>query len=84
MCPLGEGRAAGVRVHRSARLRLGRGAARGRISKGLVEPGETPMAAAHREVHAETGIGELWVRWGPAVDETAPYGRGKAARYCLA
>ena len=52
--------------------------------KGLVEPGEEPLAAAVREVGEETGLGGLEFRWGHAFRETEPYGRGKVARYYLA
>ena len=52
--------------------------------KGEVEPGETPLQAARREVQEETGLNRLDFRWGEAYRETAPYGRGKTARYYLA
>lgn len=52
--------------------------------KGEVAPGETPLAAAVREVYEETGLGELDFRWGEAFRETPPYARGKVARYYLA
>lgn len=52
--------------------------------KGQVEPGETPLEAACREVAEETGITELDFRWGYAYFETGPYARGKVARYYLA
>ena len=52
--------------------------------KGGVEPGETPAAAARREVAEETGISRLWFLCGEAYTETPPYGRGKVARYYLA
>lgn len=52
--------------------------------KGLVEPGEAPLAAAIRETAGEAAISDLSFRWGEAYTETAPYGRGKVARYYLA
>ncbi|HZD53087.1 MAG TPA: NUDIX domain-containing protein [Woeseiaceae bacterium] len=52
--------------------------------KGLCEPGETPMAAAIREVAEETGIRDLVFAWGAVHFDTGPYGRGKTARYFLA
>jgi 8-oxo-dGTP pyrophosphatase MutT (NUDIX family) len=52
--------------------------------KGLVEPGEDPLAAARREVREETLIAELLFSWGEAFRETAPYGHNKVARYYLA
>ena len=52
--------------------------------KGEVAPGETPLAAAAREVYEETGLDELDFRWGEAFRETPPYARGKVARYYLA
>lgn len=35
------------------------------LPKGLVEPGETPLAAAHRELWEETGIDPATVAWNP-------------------
>jgi len=35
------------------------------LPKGLVEPGETPLAAAHRELWEETGIDPANVAWNP-------------------
>ncbi|MBU6470778.1 MAG: NUDIX domain-containing protein [Gammaproteobacteria bacterium] len=52
--------------------------------KGAVEPGETPLQAAIREVHEETGLDDLEFLHGEAYAETAPYNRGKVARYYLA
>lgn len=52
--------------------------------KGVVEPGETPLAAARREVAEETGLVELDFSWGDIYRETGPYGQGKVARYYLA
>jgi 8-oxo-dGTP pyrophosphatase MutT (NUDIX family) len=52
--------------------------------KGAVEPGETPLQAAIREVQEETGLHDLEFKWGEAFRETEPYNRGKIARYYLA
>ena len=49
--------------------------------KGLVEPGEDPLAAAVRETKEETGIDDLTFDWGEDYRETEPYARGKVARY---
>ena len=51
--------------------------------KGLVEPDETPLAAAQREAREEAGLSDLDFRWGHGYFETDPYG-GKIARYYLA
>ena len=52
--------------------------------KGLCEDGEQPMEAAVREVGEETGIEDLNFDWGDRYVDTAPYNRGKVARYYLA
>lgn len=52
--------------------------------KGLVEPGEDPLAAARREVREETLIEDLELEWGEVYQETGPYGERKIARYYLA
>jgi 8-oxo-dGTP pyrophosphatase MutT (NUDIX family) len=52
--------------------------------KGTVEPGETPLAAARREVAEESALTDLNFRWGEGYCETAPYAGGKVARYYLA
>ncbi|MGH8370411.1 MAG: NUDIX domain-containing protein [Gammaproteobacteria bacterium] len=52
--------------------------------KGAVEPDETPLQAAIREVQEETGIADLEFAWGDNYCETPPYNRGKVARYYLA
>lgn len=52
--------------------------------KGVVEPGEDPLAAARREVREETLIADLEFDWGEVYRETGPYGRRKIARYYLA
>lgn len=52
--------------------------------KGLVEPGESPVAAALRETKEEADIDDLAFHWGDIHCETAPYSGGKIARYYLA
>ncbi len=52
--------------------------------KGLPEAGETPLASARREALEEAGLDDLELRWGEVFAETAPYSRGKVARYYLA
>ena len=52
--------------------------------KGMVEPGEDPLAAAIRETEEETTLTDLDFRWGRAYLETEPYGKNKIARYYLA
>jgi bis(5'-nucleosidyl)-tetraphosphatase len=52
--------------------------------KGLVEPGDDPLATAKREVREETGITRLDFRWGEEFVETPPYSKNKVARYYLA
>ena len=52
--------------------------------KGMVEPNEAPLAAAVREVKEESYIADLEFAWGEDFIETAPYSRGKVARYYLA
>lgn len=53
--------------------------------KGMVEPDETPLAAAIRETEEEASISDLTFHWGETFFETAPYNQGsKVARYYLA
>jgi len=52
--------------------------------KGMVEPGEDPLAAAIRETEEETTLTDLDFRWGHAFTETEPYGKNKIARYYVA
>ena len=52
--------------------------------KGGLEPGETPLQGAIREVEEETGLTDLEFRWGDVYCDTEPYSAGKVARYFLA
>jgi 8-oxo-dGTP pyrophosphatase MutT (NUDIX family) len=52
--------------------------------KGGLEPGETPLAAAQREVREETCLTDLRFTWGEDYRETEPYSNNKVARYYLA
>jgi 8-oxo-dGTP pyrophosphatase MutT (NUDIX family) len=52
--------------------------------KGMVEPGEQPLAAAVREVREESTLDDLEFAWGEDSTETGPYSAGKVARYYLA
>jgi 8-oxo-dGTP pyrophosphatase MutT (NUDIX family) len=52
--------------------------------KGVVDPGEEPLAAARREVREETLIDDLRFTWGEEYRETAPYSNNKIARYYIA
>ena len=52
--------------------------------KGTLEEGETPLAGAIRETAEESSVTDLDFRWGEIFCETAPYRRGKVARYYLA
>ena len=67
-----------------ARLLLLRAYRNWDFPKGLVEPGEEPLAAAVRETAEETGIADLAFDWGEEYCETAPYAGKKVARYYLA
>lgn len=52
--------------------------------KGLIEPGESPLAAARRETAEETGLTDLDFRWGHDSIDTVMYGDRKVATYYLA
>ena len=51
--------------------------------KGLIEPDESPLATARREVAEETALA-VEFPWGDGFRETAPYAGGKIARYYVA
>jgi 8-oxo-dGTP pyrophosphatase MutT (NUDIX family) len=81
-------RSAGVVVIREtadgARLLLLRAYRNWDFPKGLVEPGEDPLAAAVREAHEEAGLTDLTFDWGTEFIETEPYSGNKIARYYVA
>jgi 8-oxo-dGTP pyrophosphatase MutT (NUDIX family) len=52
--------------------------------KGMVEPGESPIDAAIREVREETTLDDISFDWGTVFMETGPYNKGKIARYYVA
>jgi bis(5'-nucleosidyl)-tetraphosphatase len=52
--------------------------------KGIMDPAEEPLDTARREVLEEAGITDLHFEWGEQFVETAPYSKGKVARYYLA
>ena len=52
--------------------------------KGALNRGETPLAAAKREVQEETSLYDLYFRWGDIFIETQPLAGHKVARYYLA
>lgn len=52
--------------------------------KGQVNPGEEPLSAALRELKEETGVESVRFPWGMDFKDTAPYGKGKIARYWIA
>jgi bis(5'-nucleosidyl)-tetraphosphatase len=51
--------------------------------KGVVEPDESPLAAAQREVLEETSLAVTFP-WGTDFRETEPYAGGKVARFYVA
>jgi len=81
-------RAAGAvvfrRGDRGIRLLLLRAYKNWDFPKGLVEPGESELDAAKREVEEETGLGDLEYPFGEEFKETLPYSGNKIARYYLA
>ena len=81
-------RAAGAvvfrRSDRGIRILLLRAYKNWDFPKGLVEPGESELAAARREVEEETGLADLDYPFGEKLKETLPYSGNKVARYYLA
>lgn len=51
--------------------------------KGRIDPGEEPLAAAKREAREEAALTDLEFPFGEIFRDTAPYARGKIARYYL-
>ncbi len=84
----GERRSAGIVVLRRHtdgwRVLLLRAFRNWGFPKGRIESGETPLAAALREVREETTLDDLVFAWGEAHCETEPYSGGKIARYYVA
>jgi bis(5'-nucleosidyl)-tetraphosphatase len=81
-------RAAGAvvfrRSERGIRILLLRAYQNWDFPKGLVEPGESELDAAKREVEEETGLTALDYPFGDEHKETLPYSGNKVARYYLA
>lgn len=81
-------RAAGVVVLRHApggwRVLILRAYRNWDFPKGLLDPGESPLAAAVRETREEAGLSDLVFRWGYACIDTEPYAVGKVVRHFLA
>lgn len=49
----------------------------------MVESGEDPLQAALREMEEETGLTKFKILFDKRFTETAPYGKGKVARYYI-
>jgi 8-oxo-dGTP pyrophosphatase MutT (NUDIX family) len=85
---LARKRAAGVVVLRSSpggwRILILRAYRNWDFPKGLLELGESPLAAAVRETREETSLADLDFRWGYRCIDTEPYAVGKVVRYYLA
>lgn len=81
-------RAAGVVVVREAadgpRFLLLRAYRNWDLPKGRLEPGETALEGAIREVREETGLADLDFAWGEDNIETEPYAGGKVVRFYVA
>lgn len=73
-----------IHAGRSRRFLLLRAFQHWDFPKGMVEPGETAIEAAIREVAEETTLTDLDFEWGHEYVETGPYSRGKIARYYIA
>lgn len=51
--------------------------------KGECHPNEAPLQAALREFEEETSLHDIQMKWNELFYETAPYAKGKIARYYL-
>jgi 8-oxo-dGTP pyrophosphatase MutT (NUDIX family) len=71
-------------VERKLRFLLLRAYRNWDFPKGLVEPGESPIDAAVREVREETTLDDISFDWGMVFMDTGPYNKGKIARYYIA
>jgi 8-oxo-dGTP pyrophosphatase MutT (NUDIX family) len=71
-------------VNRKLRFLLLRAYRNWDFPKGLVEPGETPIDAAIREVREETALDDISFDWGLDFMDTGPYNKGKISRYFIA
>lgn len=71
-------------VNRKLRFLLLRAYRNWDFPKGLVEPGESPIDAALREVREETTLDDLSFDWGLDYLDTGPYNKGKISRYYVA
>ena len=72
------------RSERGIRLLLLRAYQNWDFPKGMVEPGESELDAARREVEEETGLASLDYPFGDEYKETVPYAGNKVARYYVA
>ena len=72
------------RTDRGVRLLVLRAYKNWDFPKGLVEQGEDQLDTARREVHEETGLGDVDFPFGDEFKETLPYADRKIARYYLA
>ena len=81
-------RAAGAvvfrRSERGIRLLVLRAYKNWDLPKGMVEPGESELDAARREVAEETGLADLDYPFGDEFKETVPYAGNKVPRYYVA
>lgn len=71
-------------VNRKLRFLLLRAYRNWDFPKGLVEPGESPIDAAVREVREETTLDDISFDWGLDFIDTGPYNKGKISRYYIA